>query len=468
MIKMVRNLMTTATKGNNTRLYFESTVLESAGFNCGDPVKVRVEKEAIFLVRSEDGDGVISRRHRVGWKEPRPYFDRKNQEITRVLRAHQRIDMIVRDREIEVRGMSVSFSLTETKEEEKFQGHQLGRLRCFSIPSGAGVAKAALVETGLYSCVGGLDYWNAAVDTFKLNFGDSSLAVFADMRHVAPSWVPRADVTWLSPECTDFSPLGLCGNGAVEGLAPHYARLTLASSSRAVIIEQIPQYYRTRSYRQLRELLVAGGFSHFYETVIDAHDFGSVPSRTRGYAVGFTENCDFAWPETPRIPNRFRSTVEQVIGPDWESRGEFKLIAGSYIEQLQNRSGETNNFTATHNRTLVSLQDTRMAALLASYSRTNSTSSYLIHPDGKHWRKFVASELSRFMHIPDWFSWPEWMSENLRTQLIGQSVDCAVVKSIAVEVAVSLMKAEISGRRRHKSVSPPLVQEKTGQDAFVV
>ncbi|MFD2614678.1 hypothetical protein [Paenibacillus gansuensis] len=135
MIKMVRNLMTTAAKGN-TRLYFEPTVLESAGFTPGDPVAVRIEEAAIFLVRSEDGDGVISRRQRAGWREPRPYFDRKNQEITRVLRAHQRIDMIVRDGEIEVRGMSVGFSLTEVREDEELQGHELGRLRCFSIPSG--------------------------------------------------------------------------------------------------------------------------------------------------------------------------------------------------------------------------------------------------------------------------------------------------------------------------------------------
>jgi site-specific DNA-cytosine methylase len=231
-------------------------------------------------------------------------------------------------------------------------------------------------------------------------------------------------------------------------------------------MEQVPSFYRSRSYRQLRELLAAGGFKNFYETVIDAHPFGSIPSRVRGYAVAFKKNIDFTWPEAPRIPVRFRPTVGQVIGPDWESKGEFKPIDGSYIEQLQNRSGERNNFTAEHNRTLVGLQDTRMAAVLKSYSRTNSTSSYLIHPDGKNWRKFLASELSRFMHIPSWFEFPEWMSENQRTQLIGQSVDGGVVRAIGVEVAVSLMKADIAGSRPRSE--HPLVQDKSGQYAFMV
>jgi DNA (cytosine-5)-methyltransferase 1 len=406
---------------------------------------------------------VISRRQRNGWKEPRPYFDRKNQEITRVLRAHQRIDMIIRDGKIEVRGM-VSFSLVELSE-QAYQGEHLKRLRCFSIPSGAGVAKAALVETGLYECVGGVDFWNAAVDTFKLNFSNS-LTLFGDIRHVSPSWVPQTDVAWLSCECTDFSLLGLSGMDTVGGLAPHYARLVFASGARAVIIEQIPRFYVSRSYRQLRELLAAGGFTNFYESVIEAHAFGSVPSRNRGYAVAFKDNVGFNWPETPRIPARFRQTVGQVIGSNWESKGEFLPIARSYIEQLQNRSGERNNFTVEHNRTLVGLEDTRMAAILASYSRTNSTSSYLLHPDGKHWRKFLSSELSRFMHIPSWFVFPEWMSENQRTQLIGQSVDASVVKAIGVEVAVSLMKAELGAKR--PNVTQALIQNKTGQFEFMM
>lgn len=464
MIKMVRNLMTTAANGH-TRLYFEPSVLESAGFSPGDSVSLRLEQDAVFLVRCENGEGVISRRQRAGWKAPRPYFDRKNPDITRVLRARQRIDMIVRDGEIQVRAMT-SFSLVEISDTE-FQSDHLKRLRCLSIPAGAGVATAALCQSGLYESTAGVDYWNAAIDTYKLNFPDS-LSLFGDVRHIAPRWIPKADVAWLSAECIDFSPLGLSGVDAVGGLGPHYTRLILASGARVVIMEQVPAYFRSRAYRQVQEILAAAGFGSFYEIAIDAHAFGSIPSRHRGYAVAFKGQVDFSWPDTPRIPDRFRSTVGQVIGPDWEERGEFKPIAGTYMEQLLARDGEHNNFTAKHNRTLVGLEDTKMAAILASYSRTNSTSSYLLHPDGKHWRKFLASELAQFLHIPDWFEFPEWMSENMQTQLIGQSVDANVVRAIGVEVAVALMKADISGNNRSRSSEHPLIQDKSGQYAFML
>nr|AYQ74478.1 hypothetical protein EAV92_19015 [Cohnella candidum] len=81
----------------------------------------------------------------------------------------------------------------------EFQGDNRKRLRVFSIPVGAGIANSVLDDTGLFTCVGGVDVWNAAM------------------------WIPKADVTWLSCDCTDFSVLGLSGQDIVGGLAPHYA-----------------------------------------------------------------------------------------------------------------------------------------------------------------------------------------------------------------------------------------------------
>ena len=140
------------------------------------------------------------------------------------------------------------------------------------------------------------------------------------------------------------------------------------------------------------------------------------------------------------------------------------------MSKILGKDGKTNNFTADHNHTLVSLDSTRMAAILQSYSRTNATSSYLLHPDGKHWRKFIWQELARFLHIPEWFQFPEWMSENQITQLIGQSVDVNVVISISTEVAVSLMKLELENNNKNKgqsSSSISYLQDKKGQVSFM-
>ncbi|MCU6793330.1 DNA cytosine methyltransferase [Paenibacillus sp. WQ 127069] len=461
MIALVRNVMTTESNGL-TRLYFECGVLEAGGFSPGDKVEFRVEQHAVVLLKRQDGDSVISKRQRAGWKEPRPYFDRKNQELTRVLHARKRIDIIVHEGRIEAR-LAQSISLWEIGP-DSFQGAELKRLRCFSIPSGAGIANAALQDTGLYECVGGVDFWNAAADTFRLNFGKSGVTLWSDIRHIHSEFVPQADVAWLSCECDEFSSLGRSYGGSISNLAPHYVRLVNASSARTVIIEQVPQFYSSRSYRQLLSLLQASGFRRFYETMIDAHEFGSIPSRVRGYAVAFKDDIDFEWPTAPNIPVRFRSTIGQVIGRDWEVRGNFQPIEGTYMSQILAKDGNTNNFTAKHNHTLVSLESNRMSAILESYSRTNVTSSYFLHPDGNRWRKFIWQELARFLHIPSWFQFPKWMSENQITQLIGQSVDCNVVKAIGGEVAVSLMKLEL-GKKFQSAES--YLQEKKGQLSFL-
>ncbi|GKS12810.1 hypothetical protein YDYSY3_38100 [Paenibacillus chitinolyticus] len=419
MITLIRNLMTTESNGL-TRLYFEPSILEAGNFLPGQAVELLIERDVVILIKDDEGESVISKRKRAGWKHSRPYFDRKNKDLSKVLQARKRINVIVREGRIEVR-MAQSFSLWEIGQEQ-LQGTDLKKLRCFSIPSGAGIAKAALIDTGLYECVGGIDYWNAAADTFRMNFGRSGITLFSDIRHIHPQFVPHADVAWLSCECDEFSPLGQSKAGIFSGLTPHYARLVTACGARVVIIEQVPQFYRSRSYQQLQQLLQAAGFNRFYETTIDAHAFGSVPSRVRGYAVAFKDDLDFSWPAEPKIPTRFRMTVGKVIGDKWEDQCVFQPIHGTYMEQLLAREGKRNNFTTQHNYTLVTRDSTRMSAILESYSRTNVTSSYLLHPDGKHWRKFLSEELAEFLHVPQWFQFPEWMDERKSKDSVDRSV----------------------------------------------
>ncbi|MEK3916637.1 hypothetical protein [Paenibacillus sp. FSL H7-0331] len=78
MINMVRNVTTSESNGM-TRLYFEPSILEAWGFLPGDAEDSRLEKNVVVLVKSDNGKRVISKRQCAGWKEPRPYFDRKTQ-----------------------------------------------------------------------------------------------------------------------------------------------------------------------------------------------------------------------------------------------------------------------------------------------------------------------------------------------------------------------------------------------------
>lgn len=459
-IKMVRNIKTTE-RGGKTRLYFEPSVLEEAGFDVGQAVKISIEKESIILLRAseqEDSDGVISRRFRAGWEKARPYFDRSNAEISSVLRARERIDIIIRDGHITVRNER-TFDLTYS--EEHLQGAGLKKLRLLSLPSGMGMATAALVNTCLYEAVGGVDMWPLALDVYRHNFRHG-INLMSDIKHLHPDYIPKADAVMLSPECDEFSLLGTQKANVASGLAPHYARLIWATGCQAVLIEQVSPYFKSRAYHQLRSLLIANGFSKFYETQLCAHDYGSVAGRRRGYAVAFREDINFVWPTSPRIPERFRKTVGQVLGDGWEDRGQWYTIQNSPMEKILAKKGERNNFNANRNHTLVDLDSKRISAIISAYRRTQVTSSYLRHPDGRHWRQFTSDELGYgFLSLPDWFQWPDggYVSETKKVELIGQGVDCLVIAAIGIELAVSLIKA----RSERETNELTVVENQSGQ-----
>lgn len=116
------------------------------------------------------------------------------------------------------------------------------------------------------------------------------------------------------------------------------------------------------------------------------------------------------------------------------------------MEGLLNKSSN-NNFRSDKNYTLVKPMDKRMAALVASYSKVQVTSSYLSHPDHPSlWRPFTSEEISRILDIPDDFYFPEDIAETKRTYLLGNSVDCRPVKTIGIEAAFQIMMDRLSDR----------------------
>lgn len=442
-IKLIRHLRTGHHRGN-TRIWIEPVVLEAAGFSVGAGIRLVIHKDSVLVVRSEDSNKIISKRKRPSWPNPRPIFDSCNREITMVFRQGENIDILVSDGMLVIR-REYSFGLY-VSDKPMLQGTELKKLRLNSFPSGAGLATASLVDTGLFEPVGALDMWPAAVETYLHNF-DKGTVFLGDIKKIHPDYIAPADVCWLSPSCTDYSTLGNQFKGVTEGHGPHYARLVQASGAFAVIIEQVPQYFKSTSYMHLKRLL-GSLYPYVYETTINAYDMGSVASRRRGYAVLFREKTDFRWPVIPNIPEHRRPTVQQIIGKDW-MEGRWRNIEGTVMEGLLRKTGN-NNFSAERNRTLVELNSTKISAFPFSYGKVQSTSSYLRY--GDRWRPFRPDEMMQLMNLPEWFRFPEFIGEGEQTKLIGQSVDGAVVKAIGIEVAVSVMGLTYNGTR-HSTTS---------------
>jgi site-specific DNA-cytosine methylase len=471
-VSFIRNVGTSV-KNGKTWIFLESHVLEAAGLQPGNRIDMTVveEKRALVFKKSDTGEHVVSRRKRAGWTKERPLMDRCNEEITGIVRLRKRIDILVADGILIVREeRTFEFCVFDRP---ALQGNDLKKLRLISLPAGAGVASKALEATGFFEPVFGGDILSEAIETYKHNF--DGVGYWGDLRRLHPEYLDPVDAAWLSPACTKFSLLAGSGGdsagGYLEGMGMIYANLVLSSQAKIVMIEDVLPYFNSRSYYHLKQILMTE-FPYWSERVtgtgIDAYAFGSPASRRRGYVVASRTPLDnFKWPE-PQIPDHRRPTIEQVIGKEWESRAPFREIEGSVMEGLLKKSGLSNNFTAAKNHTLVKPKDVRMAALVASYSKIQVTSSYLWHPDHPSlWRPFTSGEIARILDIPDDFAFPDNISETKRTYMLGNSVDCRVVKAIGIEAAFHLMMDRLSpSPELVKQTEDWLLADKDGQFSF--
>lgn len=458
-LNLVRNLRT-GEKNGNCYLFIEHVVLEAAGFCPGDGIQMTIANDSLIFTKTEDKTNIVSKRKRPGWPCERPILDRCSKEITKVIRARQRIDILVSEGQLIIREER-SFELCHIRENQ-LQGEELQKIRLLSVPAGAGIATAALVSSGYYSAVGGVDVHGEAIDVYRNNF-TNGMSLWGDIRHLHPDFIPQSDVVWMSPPCDRYSPLVGFGKtgGAVEGLGMMFARMFLATGASMLLIEQVPAYYESRSFQHLKGIL-SNVLPYWTEVrKIDAYDMGtSIAGRARSYVVAAKFSLDqFVWPDV-KVPEHRRPTVKQVIGNEWE-KGNWRTIKGTVMEGLFNKQGQ-NNFKAEKNRTLVNLDDKKVSAIVRSYSRIQVTSSYLRHPENPElWRPFRYDELGKILGIPDWFQFLEHQAETTKTALIGQSVACDVVKALGIEAAFCYMlnemkkKNNLSAERLEKVMNDP-------------
>lgn len=461
-VKLIRNLRTSERNGN-PRIFLESAVLEVGGFEVGESISYTRTQQALIIKKAEESEHKVAKRKRPSWEHYRPLIDYSNGDLAMLFRAKEKIDILVGESVIVIR-RSLSFDLCVIGQPRLGSPDPLKKLTFASFPSGGGIASSALEETGFFESKLGADVWDLAIESYIHNFSGGS-TFWGDVRELNPSYISSVDVTWLSPPCVEFSTLGGMSGGVMEGLGPHFARLVMATNCKAIIIEQVPHYFKSRSFEQLKGLL-SPLFPYWNVRMLDAYDFGSVAGRKRGYAVAFADAEDFQFPIAPDLPEHRRLAVGQVIGKEWEE-GNWRQIKGSTMEHLLKKGGN-NNFTAEKNRTLVGLGDKRISCIIANYSKINVTSSHLLHPENPDlWRLFRSDELARFLDVPETYSFPDFISENQRTRLLGQSVACNVVKAIGIEVAYTLMKHQVKKDIARRSIIP-VEENANNQLAFII
>ncbi|MGG4499034.1 DNA cytosine methyltransferase [Brevibacillus reuszeri] len=423
-----------------SRFWGEGPVLRKANFVPGEPIKVESFPQwgVIVIERCDDGESThtVSRRLRRGMQIEEPIIDITNESV-QMIPAGTKIDILVYPHKLIIR-KEISFELVEYTR-PSFVSDPLKKLRLLSLFSGGGTAVATMVDTGLFESVGAIEWSEMPIRTFSHNFKDSFL-YWGDIANVAPDMVPECDCVILTPPCQRSSKLGIGQAGLDHAQSIHIARLVLQSKCQAILIENVPEYFRTRGFQLIQQVL--SPFKFWISIELNPVQMGGIASRPRGYRVAFRERVPFRVPLTPKI----RKLPKVADFLDEKQTMPWREKAGSTMAYFEGAHAEKYAHTgfAKSELTLVTPESNRVACFAKEYFRISRTCSYLQNSRNKQlWRPFSITEVARMMNLPSWFEIPSDIPLSLGYKILGEGMDGLPTKAIAVEIAATLIGAQI-------------------------
>jgi DNA-cytosine methyltransferase len=149
--------------------------------------------------------------------------------------------------------------------------------------AGIGGASKGLANAG-YKPAYVVEWNKSAIDILTANH-DVPIAIRADVCSIDYKTLPEVDLLWASPVCCNFSGANHQRGETADDMRSAYAVIHAARRSQSVIIENVPTYFSSNSYRAIKELLQLDGLIFYNTYRLNAARFGNPASRDRTYAV---------------------------------------------------------------------------------------------------------------------------------------------------------------------------------------
>lgn len=150
---------------------------------------------------------------------------------------------------------------------------------------GAGGFSEGFEQMG-FDVVSGVDNWNPAVETHKLNYPKAEV-IKADLMEIEPSALPKADVIMGGPPCVEFSGSKRGGSGDVEKgmmLILRFFYFVYKMRPRWWIMENVPRLLQTLPPSvPLRRIGInkTGRFHIPRRVILNSADYGTPQKRLR-------------------------------------------------------------------------------------------------------------------------------------------------------------------------------------------
>lgn len=127
--------------------------------------------------------------------------------------------------------------------------------------------------------------WNqGAIDIFKTNHSTPTV-IHADVNSVYYTKLPSLDLLWASPVCCNYSGANHNRGETAEDMYSAYSVVRAAKQANSLIIENVPAYFNSGSYRAISELMRLDGMIYQNTYRLNAARYGNPASRDRTYAV---------------------------------------------------------------------------------------------------------------------------------------------------------------------------------------
>jgi site-specific DNA-cytosine methylase len=281
---------------------------------------------------------------------------------------------------------------------------------------------AAAVAGWEVQVTGALDQDHAALSSYRLNFPAHPVRQ-VDLERIS-AWELAsmdADLWWLSPPCQPY-----CERGARRDLADYRAkslihlmevlvRIPWGKLPRCMALENVAGFAGSQAHGRIIDLLTGRGY-HVRERLLCPTELGVPSRRPRYYLVA--SRTPLA-PVTPPLPSTPR-TLADYLDPLPHGTVPEELIMpidllarfgpGFRILDPVDPAACTTCFTSGYGRSLM------------------NAGSYLQW--GETVRRFSPEEITRLLHFPDGFRFPDELSLRKKWHLAGNSLSVVAVREV--------------------------------------
>ncbi|MCM3130181.1 DNA cytosine methyltransferase [Paenibacillus sp. MER 78] len=472
-IKLILQKVYQVSKKKETpRIWLQHLVCEASGFVPGEELHIRMDEEAkeILIQNREFEDADEHDVHQVHVSSRvnktsgalRPLVDSARESYASIISVQDKVEICVYSlgdySRVVVRPLRFRLFNTETLDVPSDE-----RIRLLSIAAGCGIGTVYFRDSNYFSPVMEIELEEDSAENLKLNYPNSFL-FNGDIRDC--NVVAKADVALVSLPCNQHSSLGEGEQGVFQNLALATSKIIKAAEPKIVFFENVPEYYKTRSYTDLQELILSDFPFWVGPVKLESHDFGSIAKRERSYSIAFRHQDDMLEFRVPTPPKKVRKKkLKEFLDPKGTEH-EWKSLDKWFASF--NSKKEKNNAWADRSTelTFVDENSTVLQCIPKRYRSHSASNSYVLHPDKNQWRFLSINELRRIFGIPEDFQFsvhtPVWRIY----EQIGQSACGRVFRAFANEIATVFFKSMFkkpADKKEAVDTSMPLSMDSDGQ-----